>query len=388
MIETPIVSMPYHRMVFYIVGPLKRTKQGYSHILTAMCMGTNYPYCVPLKRVDAISVAYGLMEILSHTDIPGELVTDRSAVFMGKVCCELCRLLNIKHITTTAYHPQINGALERWHGGLKDMLGKLEDRLEQWDLLLKYCLFAYRTTPHAASGFPPFQLIHGRPLQGPLEAMKEGWVSGEMKISRATEWVNNLCETLIKLHEVAVFREYKHGEMVLLHASLLTGKLELLWKGPYEVSKRLSDTTYQLSVPEKRWHKVVAHVNTLKLWKAPLTTLFRVVVAQDSEGSDHPIVRVNFGEEEMTEEQWWLFQATLKKYRWTVESGSLGKAPEYAHVIATGESTPVHSHPYRIVPGWNEELKEEVMKLLKQGIIKPSQSPWSSPMVQVCTPNG
>ena len=28
------------------------------------------------------------------------------------------------------------------------------------------------------------------------------------------------------------------------------------------------------------------------------------------------------------------------------------------------------------------------MKLLKQGIIKSSQSPWSSPIVPVCTPNG
>ena len=42
----------------------------------------------------------------------------------------------------------------------------------------------------------------------------------------------------------------------------------------------------------------------------------------------------------------------LKKYKWIVESGSLGKAPEYAHVIATGESTPVRSHPYRIVLRW------------------------------------
>ena len=98
MIETPIISVLYHHMAFDIVGPLKRTKWGYCHILTAMCMGTHYPYCVPLKRVDAISVADGLMEILSHTGIPVELVTDQGAVFVGKVCNELYRLLNIKHI--------------------------------------------------------------------------------------------------------------------------------------------------------------------------------------------------------------------------------------------------------------------------------------------------
>ena len=41
----------------------------------------------------------------------------------------------------------------------------------------------------------------------------------------------------------------------------------------------------------------------------------------------------------------------LKKHKWTVVSGSSGIYLEYAHFIATGESTCVHSHPYRIVPG-------------------------------------
>ena len=117
------------------------------------------------------------------------------------------------------------------------------------------------------------------------------------------------------------------------------------------MSKRMSDTTYQLSVTEKRPDKVVAHVSRLKPWKAPLISLFRVVVAQDSEGSNHPIGRVNLGEEEMTKEQRRLLQAMLKKHRWTIESGSLGKAPEYAHFIATGGST-------TIGPGWKEKLKK------------------------------
>ena len=155
MVETPINSVPYHRMAFDIVGPLKRTKQGYDHILTAMCMGTRYPYCVPLKRVHAMSVAEGLMEVLSHTGIPVELLTDQGAVIKGRVCRELGRLLNIKHITTTAYHPLSNGALEVWHGCLKGKLRKSEGRPEQWALLLEYCVLAYRATPHTANGFYP-----------------------------------------------------------------------------------------------------------------------------------------------------------------------------------------------------------------------------------------
>ena len=65
------------------------------------------------------------------------------------------------------------------------------------------------------------------------------------------------------------------------------------------MSKRISDTTYQLLVPDKRLHKVVTHVNKLKPWKAPSTSIFLLVVTQDSEGSDHPTGRVNLSEEKM-----------------------------------------------------------------------------------------
>ena len=77
MVATLIISTPYHRMAFDIVGPLQRTKSGYGHVLSATCMGTRYPYCIPLKRIDAISVAEGLMDISSLTGIPHEILTTK-----------------------------------------------------------------------------------------------------------------------------------------------------------------------------------------------------------------------------------------------------------------------------------------------------------------------
>ena len=64
-----IISVPYERLACDLVGPLPRTKTGFKYILTAICVGTRYPYCVPLKRVDAVSVAEGLLEVLAHTGI-------------------------------------------------------------------------------------------------------------------------------------------------------------------------------------------------------------------------------------------------------------------------------------------------------------------------------
>ena len=78
--------------------------------------------------------------------------------------------------------------------------------------------------------------------------MKEGWVKVELSFSNSCQWVNDLREKLTKLHEVAraneakykasmkqaydenaMGREFKPGEMVLLHTPCLSGKLDSIW---------------------------------------------------------------------------------------------------------------------------------------------------------------
>ena len=125
MVETPIISDPYQRLACDLVRSLPRTSAGHRYILTVMCLGTRHSYCVPIKRVDAITVSKGLMEVIAHTGIPLELHSDQEAVFTGRVNQELCRLLNISKLRTTAYNLQTNGALESWHGCLKGMLRRL-----------------------------------------------------------------------------------------------------------------------------------------------------------------------------------------------------------------------------------------------------------------------
>ena len=88
--RSPIISVPYTRMACDIVGPLPRTRAGFRYILTAMCLvWTRYPFAIPLKRVDAQTVAEALMEMFSNTGIPAERLHDQGQVFMGKVTTTL-----------------------------------------------------------------------------------------------------------------------------------------------------------------------------------------------------------------------------------------------------------------------------------------------------------
>ena len=120
---------------------------------------------------------------------------------------ETCRLLNINKLQTTPYHPPTNGILERWHRDLKGMLRKQENQQEAWDRLLKYCLLSFRASPHSTAEFSPFELVHGRNLRGPLEAIKDGCLTREVTLHSTVEYVQQFRETLTRLHGKAAENE-------------------------------------------------------------------------------------------------------------------------------------------------------------------------------------
>ena len=60
---------------------------------------------------------------------------------------------------------------------------------------------------------------------------------------------------------------------------------------------------------------------------------------------------------------------------------NLSEAVGVEHLIEMAESPPVQNYPYQIAPGRKDEMHREVKQLLEMGIITPSRSPWSAPMV-------
>ena len=53
------------------------------------------------------------------------------------------------------------------------------------------------------------------------------------------------------------------------------------------------------------------------------------------------------------------------------------------HKIETGDHLPIKQRPYRIAPKERRIIEDEVSQMMEKGIIKPSSSPWSSPVVLV-----
>jgi transposase InsO family protein len=84
------------------------------------------------------------------------IITDQGREFINSMNDKLCDLLDIKHKLTSPYHPQANGLDERFNQTLKRALEKLVNtRQNDWDVLLKYVLFAYRISENASTKHTP-----------------------------------------------------------------------------------------------------------------------------------------------------------------------------------------------------------------------------------------
>ena len=128
---------------------------------------TRYPEAVPLKNIETETVAEALLYMYSCLGIPEEVLSGTQ--FVLKCLEEVLRLLSIKRLTTTPYHPICNGLVECFTGTLKKMLKRLCNELShQWHRFLNPLLFAYKEAPQEATGFSPLELLYERTVRGPV----------------------------------------------------------------------------------------------------------------------------------------------------------------------------------------------------------------------------
>ena len=71
-----IIGMPFKRIAFDLVGQYPRTSRGHKYILPSICYFSRYPEIIPLKRVDENSIASAMVEIISRSGFPSEILTD------------------------------------------------------------------------------------------------------------------------------------------------------------------------------------------------------------------------------------------------------------------------------------------------------------------------
>lgn len=79
-----------------------------------------------------------------------------------------------------------------------------------------------------------------------------------------------------------------------------------------------------------------------------------------------------------------VFQLLARRWRcFPPAVGNLGSTDMTEHAIDTGDARPISCVPYRLSAAERRIITEKIAEMLKQGIIRPSFSPWAAPVVIV-----
>ena len=101
------------------------------------------------------------MEVTSLSLGP-QFLSDRSAGFMSSIIEELCKILDVKQLWTTPYHPQTNRLVKRLQQMIMHIIGKLgEDKKADWPSHLAEIAYTYNAIQSAVTGYSPHYLMFG-----------------------------------------------------------------------------------------------------------------------------------------------------------------------------------------------------------------------------------
>lgn len=436
LIPIPACGQPFDRVIIDCVGPLPKTRSGHMYLLTIMDACTRYPEAIPLRNITAKSVSDALVKFFTRMGLPKEIQHDQGSNFMSRVFGEVMQALGIEQMVSSAYHPQSQGALERYHQTLKTMLKTFcHDNQEDWDKGIDFLLFATRDSQNESTGFSPFELVYGHEVRGPLKLVKERWLAEPQVETNLLEYVCYFKDRLYKAYDMAKSnlsnsqermkswydknareRSFQVGEKVLILLPIQGEPLRAKFSGPYIIERKLNSVNYVVKTPDRRKTRRVCHVNMLKKYHERISETKPVVVTCSSiEISENKVVDNNENDEDvrfasvtsslMNQNSDVLMNLDCKlchlpelEHNEMVEilesyvqifQDKPGRTSMLFHDVDVGNASPIKQHPYRLNPTKLEYVRKAVTYMLENDIIShANQSPWSSPVVLVPKEDG
>lgn len=275
--STTTASKTFEKIAIDLVGPLPMTENGNKYLLTFQDELPKFSGATPLKDIEAKTVVKALMDcFITIYGIPKSILTDRGSQFTSEMFEELCRILKIKHLATTAFHPQTNGALERSHKTLKEFLRCFPESDPNWDEMVHFATFFYNTSPHVTTKLTPYEVVFGELATIPCSLKKE-----EIPSYNYDDYVSELKARLRLAHHIARQNILKSkelakeqydknakpmrieiGDKVYLKNNSPKNKLDKLFEGPYEVTEVHSSVNTTIKRKGKPYR---VHNNRLKL---------------------------------------------------------------------------------------------------------------------------
>lgn len=246
---------------------------------------TKFVEGVPVRNQEAATLAQVIVEkICAVFGTTLRLLSDRGSAFESGVFAEMCKLLSIEKVRTTAYEPRTNVLIERYHRTMNQMIGKMvAENHRNWHEILPIVAAAYRASVHESTGYSPNYLIFGRENLMTVDVVYGPPPSHEYR--DVTDYAMELRSTLRYAYElvrrelgVAANRRKRVYDMGVHVKEFLVGdrvwvfiprrrrnhypKWERFFQGPFEITQKTGPLNYRVQkLPRGR--SFVVHADKL-----------------------------------------------------------------------------------------------------------------------------
>lgn len=254
---TPLGEFPpserFEHIHIDIVGPL-RLSNNCRYCLTIIDRCTRWPEAIPLVDITAESVTQALYDNwITRFGCPSRISTDQGRQFESSLFNSLVKKFGISRIRTTAYHPQSNGLIERWHRTLKAAL-MARGNSTQWTNELPTVLLGLRTALRSNSEFSPAMMTYGTTLRLPSDFITP---SVEPNCEE-NEYIRRLMDTMASLRSTScsnhtrrepfIHKDLAKCTHVFVRNDKVVPPLTPPYEGPYEVVERY-DKFFKIKLP-------------------------------------------------------------------------------------------------------------------------------------------
>ncbi|UYV61572.1 EEF1A1 [Cordylochernes scorpioides] len=150
-----------------LIGPFPPSNE-YVYCLTCIDRFTGWIEAIPIRNETAETVARAFYEgWITRFGVPYEVITDQGRQFTSELFKTLATLCGVKLKHTTAYHPQSNGKIERFHRTLKAAIRAHNSN--KWTESIPTVLLGLRAALRKDSDYSLTQMVYGKAIKLPGE---------------------------------------------------------------------------------------------------------------------------------------------------------------------------------------------------------------------------
>ena len=181
------------------------SKTGKENVLVITDAFTKFSLAVCTPNQTAKTVAKILVEKWFHVyGIPSRIHSDQGRCFDSNIIKALCKMYGVEQSFTSPYNPRGNAFCERFNRTLFGLLKTLKsEEKADWPSHLPALVFAYNATPHASTGYQPYQLMFGRRAPAPCDNWLGLRAYNDDKSITRIDWVDQQLEQLLHANKRA-----------------------------------------------------------------------------------------------------------------------------------------------------------------------------------------